>query len=390
MVLVHAAFVAVESVATCFIARSFFDNVIGLDLLVQARTAQLDQRNADMRLVMDHVQQGFLTIDRDMVMSSERSRMVGEWLGPSQETRFADYLARRAPQVASAFSLAWEEVVADIMPLELTTAQLPSAFTLGASHFQLEYEPIVHDGQLHKMLIVISEVTAEFERERLEVEQRDVMRIVGRVSTDKAGVLEFFHEASGQASFLLEAQGDAATQKRVLHTLKGNAMIFGVQFVARLCEQQETRINELGVLPSTDERVELSEQWTRLCKSLETLLGDRKRQGIEIDDAEYETILTAVLSGAPSNEIALRIQSWRLEPTLQRLVRIGEQARALAQRTGKGTVAIDIADDNLRLDSGQWAPFWSAFVHVVRNAVDHGLETESERAAAASRARRCI
>ena len=36
VVLVHAAFVVLESVATCYIARNFFDNVIGLERIVQA------------------------------------------------------------------------------------------------------------------------------------------------------------------------------------------------------------------------------------------------------------------------------------------------------------------------------------------------------------------
>ena len=34
----------------------------------------------------------------------------------------------------------------------------------------------------------------------------------------------------------------------------------------------------------------------------------------------------------------------------------------------------------MRLPVQRWAPFWSAFVHVVRNAVDHGLESAEERA----------
>ncbi len=39
VVLVHAAFVVLETIATCFISREFFDNVIGLEKIVEARTA---------------------------------------------------------------------------------------------------------------------------------------------------------------------------------------------------------------------------------------------------------------------------------------------------------------------------------------------------------------
>jgi hypothetical protein len=55
VVVVHAAFVVLESVATVYIARSFFDNVIGLEKIVHQRTAEIDARNRDMRLVLDNV-----------------------------------------------------------------------------------------------------------------------------------------------------------------------------------------------------------------------------------------------------------------------------------------------------------------------------------------------
>lgn len=381
VVLVHASFVVLESVATCFIARSFFDNVIGLEKIVEARTLELGARNSAMRLVLDHVQQGFITIDRNMVMSSERSRIVSLWLGESQPNeKLSDYLARSVPRTARAFEHGWQEVLDDIMPLELTLAQLPNRFAIEDREYRIEYEPIIEQ-QLEKVLVVISDITSDVARERLELEQREVMRILGRLATDKGGVLEFFQEASDQVVLIREQRGDARMQKRVIHTLKGNALIFGVQSIARICERFEEHIEETGELPSAYERELLVTRWTKLCDSLEMLLGQRKRQRIELEDAEYEEILAAVIRGDHSDSVAARIRSWRLEPTLKRLVRIGEQARAIAQRTGKGTIAVEINDNQLRLDSVSWAPFWSAFVHVVRNAVDHGLERDGERAA---------
>ena len=385
VVLVHASFVVLESVATCFIARSFFDNVIGLEKIVETRTTELGARNDAMRLVLDHVQQGFLTIDRDTVMSSERSKVVEAWLGASSPNQtFPDYLARFAPRTAQAFKLGWDEVLADIMPLELTLAQLPERFTIEERDYRIEYEPMIGQ-QLERVLVVISDITSDVARERLEIEQREVMSILERLAVDKGGVLEFFEEASDQVAILREQRGPAGTQKRVIHTLKGNAMIFGVKSIARICERFEAHIEETGELPSVQDRELLVARWTNLCDSLQMLLGERKRQRIELEDEEYEEILAAVIRGDHGDLLAARIRSWRLEPTLKRLVRIGEQARALAQRTGRGNIAVEVYDNQLRLDSVSWAPFWAAFVHVVRNAVDHGLEPDGERAASKGR-----
>jgi chemotaxis protein histidine kinase CheA len=46
---------------------------------------------------------------------------------------------------------------------------------------------------------------------------------------------------------------------------------------------------------------------------------------------------------------------------------------------GKGEVDVQTESDDLRLDPDRWGPLWSALIHVVRNAVDHGLETAHER-----------
>ncbi|HEX5656690.1 MAG TPA: ATP-binding protein [Polyangiales bacterium] len=381
VVAVHAGFVVLESVATCFIARVFFDNVIGLEKIVEARTAQLDARNQDMRLVLDHVQQGLLTVDRDLRMSNESSRVIESWLGvPEAGQSFPTYLEARAPRVAHAFTMGWEQVLADMLPLELALEQLPRSFQIEARHFRMEYTPILHGAQLVQLLIVISDMTAEVEREKLELEQRDVMRILARVAADKAGVLEFFVEAAEQVATVVESRGDMRLQKRVVHTLKGNAMIFGVQTIARMCERMETNIDELGQLPSDAERAELADSWSTLCAKLELLIGERKSQHIEIDDAEYDDILSAVLRGAPRDAVASQIRSWRFEPTQRRLARIAHQAASLAERTGKGAIEVEILDGDMRLDAKRWASFWSAFVHCVRNSVDHGIESPEERA----------
>jgi chemotaxis protein histidine kinase CheA len=60
---------------------------------------------------------------------------------------------------------------------------------------------------------------------------------------------------------------------------------------------------------------------------------------------------------------------------------------SLARRLGKGDLDIAITDDGIRLDTAQWAPFWTAMVHTVRNAVDHGIERAEVRAAAGKPAR---
>ncbi len=50
-VAVHAGFVALETIAACFVARSYFDNVMGLEQIIHARTEELRLANEEHKRV---------------------------------------------------------------------------------------------------------------------------------------------------------------------------------------------------------------------------------------------------------------------------------------------------------------------------------------------------
>src|SRR5207344_148043 len=76
-----------------------------------------------------------------------------------------------------------------------------------------------------------------------------------------------------------------------------------------------------------------------------------------------------------------RLRASKLEPSVRRLNRVAEHAQHIARRLQKGALLERVEDHALRLDPQAWASFWSAFVHVIRNAVDHGIESPEERLA---------
>jgi two-component system chemotaxis sensor kinase CheA len=55
----------------------------------------------------------------------------------------------------------------------------------------------------------------------------------------------------------------------------------------------------------------------------------------------------------------------------------------LAQRLGKASLRVTVqAQGDVRFDRQRWSPFWAAFIHAVRNALDHGIEPADERTSA--------
>src|SRR5262249_49622648 len=124
-VAVHAVFVVIESVAACFVARSFFDNVIGLEQIVTKRTSALDKRNRDMAQILDNVSQGFISVEFDGALGSEWSRSLATWFGePRPELRIWQYLFDNPDQQAWV-EFGFESLVEGIMPFEVVVEQLP-------------------------------------------------------------------------------------------------------------------------------------------------------------------------------------------------------------------------------------------------------------------------
>jgi two-component system, chemotaxis family, sensor kinase CheA len=363
------------------IRRSALEEQRRLEGLVAERTHDLDERNADLKRLLDNVGQGFVSLDRAGRMSRERSRVLGEWFGPDPDSGlFADLLANTDADKGSWFAVGWESLQDGIMPAEVSLQQLPGRINAGARELGLEYRALLGaDGEVERVLVVVSDVTDEIRRSRAEADEREITGLFSRLIADRTGLLEFFweaHQLLEQAALGVRTR-ELVSLKRALHTLKGNASLYGLETVAEICHGLEDKLEEATLLQES-ELEPLRRRWLDVSSKVRALVEDRSGK-IEIDDAEYAEILAAIERGVGHAELRRRVQAWRLEPAEARLTRIGEQAAALAERLGKGPIEVRIEANQIRVERERWAEFWSACVHIVRNSVDHGLEPGEER-----------
>lgn len=347
-----------------------------LEGLVNARTAQLGERNADMRRVLDNVGQGFLTIDRKGKMSGERSAIVDRWLGePAPDDTFFSYIDRFAPGMGIRLELGWGEVVDGFLPLELLLDQMPNKFSRDNQHFSISYKPILDaSGGLERAVVVLSDETPVVERERAEMEQREALMLFSRASEDPAGVREFFAEARRLVSAIVhETPEDDRVTKRLVHTLKGIAGVFGIERLVSLCHSIEDAMEEEKTNIGEADRQRLLAGWNEIDSQLSKLTQDSNAGGLSISSEDYEELLAAM--NAKQSLLTLRsmVEAWKLEPTEVRLRRAARQAEALAERLGKVPVKVLIESNRMRLDPQIWNDVWAEFPHLIRNAVDHGL-----------------
>jgi two-component system chemotaxis sensor kinase CheA len=338
----------------------------------------IEDRNRSMRRVLDTVQQGLLTVDLDGTMSAERSAVVERWLGPSHgQATLGDYARAHDPQFAESFELGMGQLREDFLPLELCLDQLPKRLVIGTRTVAVDYEPIVADGRACALLVVMSDVTAEIERERLEVEQLEQVSILKLATRDRGALVAFL----GEAARIVEGLGRSTSElseKQLIHTLKGSAAQVGLIELARVCHKVEENISLEGELTPRD-RESIDAAWRRTKERIDRVFTDRSRTHLEVERIEYDNVVDLVQRRVRHHHIHDELRTWILDPVQVQLERLGEHARALCERLGKASLAVRCDANGLRVDAAELASFWPACVHLVRNAVDHGIEAAAVR-----------
>lgn len=362
------------------------DHEVELEARVAARTSALARRNGEMAVLLENVEQGFLVIDRAGQMSTERSKILGAWFEDRPEHRtLAGLVGPHDPVFADSLALGLEMLREDCLPPEVVLDQLPKSIRAAERHYAVAYRPIDAASESPKLLVVITDRTAALVAERLEREDRAILSAIRHAVRNGAAFRELLDDGDALLRGLEGGQLDFEATRRSVHTLKGNACLFQLDHLGELCHQLESKMDESRGPPKAEDLSELREAWQRLKQRVNELVSHDREGRISIRRQELEEILALVKAGTPHHVLAETLSSLQLEPVEQRFALLKEQASSLARRLGKD-VNLAYQGSGVRLPAEAWGDFWSSFVHVLRNALDHGIEGPEERAAAGKKA----
>lgn len=351
-----------------------------LEALVEARTRQLSERNEEMKLVLDNVDQGLAMIDREGKLLGESSRTFREAFGvPETGTPFYHVLVKEDDKRSFELEAGYEQLVANVLPIELALDQLPRSIARNDRHYAISFTPVMHGTEIAGALLVTRDITLELRARRLEAEQRERVQIFERLMRDRAGFQEFVEEARRLVSAIRGAtHASEAERMRTLHTLKGVSAVFDVASVSGAAHELEQAISQGDGAPARLALDQLLEAWEAFEALVSPILGEQS-PSVEMSREELERLIEDVRSGAPHDALLGALVNFTHEPILPRLRRIEGQLKRVAQRLGKPEPLVVIDAQQVRIPAAQFREFWSSLSHVVRNIVDHGLEPEAER-----------
>jgi signal transduction histidine kinase/HAMP domain-containing protein len=351
-------------------------------LIVRGRV--IEARNAENRKYLDTIQEGLLLVDRDLVVGEQYSRFLEKILDarPIAGRSILDLLFPRAESQGAER----EELrrFLDVL-FTNTTADMDMIMTLNPIHdralalkgdgsreivLDARYHRIVQDGVIQNVMVILEDRTGliQAQRELAEEKERSEEELVHIAAILKAGP-ETFKDFADQAETAVDqlttdrsrlgARETADRLFRGMHSLKGAA-----------------RYLEFGRIAHVTHEIE----------AIVASCRDQSREPGPEEARRLDALTASVRAEVGSiRQLAERFQRFAVSDTSaekqyrELVISLKKMASEIASGLNK---SVCLRAFGVLTDAGLIKKLRDPLIHLIRNAVDHGLEEELERIAA--------
>ena len=341
-------------------------------------------RTRAIRTILDNVTSGFLLIGPDLVVRREYTASCHELLAREviAEASLLDLLRLESANDRMELEIAVAQVFDDILPSEVTLDVVPWRFEVEGRVLKMDARIVREDGAVTALLMTFNDISG-LERAQQQAETNHVL--IGILKQRSAFQL-FTADAHALLASAREAlvSGDQIYVRRAVHTIKGNASAFGLSRIVDLVHDVESA--EV-IEPSAIDTIEsaLRGFLETHAAVLEIAYGAHEEELYEVSETALDT-LRYVAKRADTRAI----ERWTGRLLLKRadcaIGPLRPYVEKLAERLGK-TVDFEIIGGDTMVDARAMRPVFRNLVHVLRNAIDHGIEAPDDRNGKSARGR---
>jgi signal transduction histidine kinase len=338
----------------------------------------VEERTQTIRSIIDHVKSGFFTINSRLEVDAGFTKACYRLLGDriKGQASVLDVLGLEGSR-RSIFQMTVQQVFTDSMPEEVSLAQIPRTFRIGDSILILEGGLIRdEEGKPKAILFTVNDIT------KLRMKQREALRssMLIKILKNMDAFRSFIKITRENLRHLAdpEVRSKQKMASFILHTLKGNCLIFNMRI-------QADRIHKL------EEAGELSLEDVRALERSFQLFLNRHADilGFSWDDEHDEDVVlkqSTLLNlreelnnlGVPRDFIQF-FDRWVKGITARSarslLGPIVDDVNQLAKRTGR-KVQFELLGADVKIYSDSEKHVIKNLVHLVRNAIIHGIEMD--------------
>ena len=376
-----------------------------LELQVRQRTAQLWQKTKGMSVMLENLEQGICTIDRNLLIQGEYSpyleRILGE--GELAGKNIEQVLITRCgldsemrSMIHTALLVAFDddavgfEMNAHLLPRKLETQRFGQKLILDLDWAAIEDQA----NTIQQILLSIRDVTAIQKHEEAIAAKQQELEAIGRILELSATKFRRFIrsatsliEDSRQILDGPQPQASFHVILRNIHTIKGNARTYGLEDISSLVHSIENDLFAINHKPFDKKSIEQTER--RLLEiekaiAFYRIVHDEKlKRGAQAEQEALMAQLSSMLHDIwndLSNQVRIRFQTifQRLDKMHTNTFRkslepITLSLPGLAKQLSKSTPEFQVQGVDFYIDPDQLSLYEDIFVHLVRNSLDHGF-----------------
>jgi two-component system chemotaxis sensor kinase CheA len=328
--------------------------------------------------LLDNAGQGFLSFNASGTINEELSKAAKVMLQNTPAgLQFWDLFEES--QKANIQEVL-ETIFQELLSFEDLSQMLPKAMvTANGKYLEFKYRPVRDNaGKLTHVMVIISHVT---ELRNLEVKQEHERRLNGALikilaaPQDFANILDELYtmnqKISSREAFI-----------RSMHTLKGGFALFQCDELAKVCHELETKLK----MDSSEEMRKAA--FDEIHVKTETFLQNHNNI-LKINKGDDKTVVLpqqslksfmqkAIKLGVP-REMLTELDLLLERPAEEVLGWLERVFVSSAEKLNKSVNPIQWKTKDTPINPLGYEGLFRSLVHVVRNAVDHGLESMEER-----------
>ncbi len=371
---------------------------------VAERTADLEERSTAITRLLDNANQGFLTFSTSLSVENEYSQKCLDIFGDMIEGRnVAELLYPDDTHKREFFEQTIRGIFEekDEIKTEAILSLLQQEFVINNKAIDVVYKLI----EPHRLMVILTDITDKKNLEQnVERERKTLKMVVSAISNSD----EFFELLEDYQTFLAHRDKfvdftqlpsyNISELYRSIHTYKGlfaqKDFITTPQGLHKVESKLSSWLNEGNVSNETLQMMLNKigfEIWlTKDIDVLNNILGDDfmdKKATITIDDDTFEKLhdkISELIKNQPDechdlSELLDVIRMLKYKPISDYFGSLPKYVELLGERLEKSLYPMEICDECNLTAGDELRGFAKSLIHVIRNSVDHGIESPEER-----------
>ncbi len=371
------------------------------------RNVELRKANESISRLLNNSNQGFLTLDDHMQIEPHHSKECNRLLGPNLIGLPIDALLQLGDDRDMVRDI-FQEITAlikgpsyDTFRVQAFLGLLPEEIQVNGIYLNIQYK-VIQEVDQHKVMVILTDITERVHLEDQIKQEESTLRMLVEVLTNTnefkrimRDFRSYLTEELPSFDQLNEVEKFIAIESmyRIIHTFKGT---FSTYAMARTTEKLHQLESEIAQLLDGGDNVD---------QKIATVLPKLEWDALVRED--YDVIkgnVPPMFFDETENLLVTRDQVDRLIHRLKKVERLEDLAPILAdidlvrqtdfkdllreypdkvytmaERYGKRIESFQVEGDEIAVLPEQYQAFTDSLIHVFRNAIDHGIETEDQR-----------